>query len=99
MTGQIVALLAPLLTVLLDLAALLLVLEWLAHLFPGAWPNFARRALFNAVFPLLKWNEHFLSIKWGPFHSRGLLLAVFLLAVSYLGVPWLVLLSYSLRHP
>lgn len=88
---------AYILTVVLNLAALLLVLEWLVHFLPGAWLNFARKGLFNAAFQMLKWNESFLSFKWGSFHSRGLLMAVLFVILSRYGVPWLVLLSYSLR--
>jgi hypothetical protein len=94
---NLIADLSYILAVALNLAALLLVLEWLVHFLPGAWLNFARKGFFNATFPLLKWNESFLSFEWGSFHSRGLLMAVLFVALSRYGVPWLVLLSYSLR--
>lgn len=88
---------AYLLIIGLNLASILLVFEWAAHALPGEWLNPVRRTLFNLTFPLLKWNDRFLSIKWGPFHSRGLLLAFIFLMISRYGVPWLIILSYSLR--
>lgn len=97
MTGQALSLLAYLLTILLDLAALLLILEWLVHLLPGAGLNFARRGLFLATYPLLKWSDGFFSVRWGFFNSRGFFTAVLLSLLSRYGIPWLVLLSYSLR--
>ena len=86
-----------LLTLLLDLAALVLVLEWILYFAPGASLNRVRKLVFNLTFPLLSWSERFFSIRLGSFNSRGLLTAVLLLAVSYLGLPWLILYSYSLR--
>ena len=80
-----------------NLAAYLLICEWLLHVLPGAGLNFARRALFKASFPLLKLSDGFLTLKWRSFNSRGLLMAVLLLLISRYGVPWLVLFSYSLR--
>jgi len=86
-----------LLTLLLDLTALVLVLEWVLYFVPGAPLNGARKLVFNLTFPLLSWSERFFSIRLGSFNSRGLLTAVLLLAVSCLGLPWLILYSYSLR--
>ena len=97
MTGQALSLLAYLLTVLLDLAAVLLILEWLVHLLPGAGLNFARRGLFLATYPLIKWSDGFFSIRRGSFNSRGFFTAVLFLLLSRYGIPWLVLWGYSLR--
>jgi len=97
MMGQVLSLAAYLLSAFLDLAALLLILEWLLHLVPGAGLNFARRGLFLATYPFLKWSDGFFSLKWGSFNSRGFFMAVLLLLLSRYGIPWLVLLSYSMR--
>lgn len=98
MMGQVLALLADFLLVLLDLSALLLVLEWFVHFLPGTALHPVRRILFNTTFPILKLNQYFLSLKWGRFDTRGLLLALFFWFLGRFGVPWLVLLSYSLRQ-
>src|SRR5579859_6600684 len=98
MMGQALSLLAYLLTALLDLAALLLILEWFFHLVPGAGLNFIRRTLFQATYPLIQFSDRFFSIRWGSFHSRGFFMALLLLLLSRYGIPWLVLLSYPLRN-
>ena len=95
--GYFVADLAYLLALFCDLGALLLVLEWLAHVAPGGWLNPIRKGLFEASFPLLKWSDRYLSIRWDTFNSRGLLLAVLLIVISRCAVPWLVYFSYTLR--
>jgi hypothetical protein len=97
MLGYFLADFAYFLALMCDLIALLLVLEWFFHTFPGAGLNGIRRFLFQTSFPFLSWSETFLSFKWGSFQTRGLLIAFFLIAISHLGVPWLVLLSFSLR--
>ncbi|SRR5260221_11406658 len=86
-----------LLVVLCDFGALLLILEYLVHLLPGAGLNSARRTLFHLSSHLLKWNEHLLGSKWGSFNSRGLLTAFFLLIISRYVASLIVLYSYSLR--
>jgi hypothetical protein len=85
------------LTFLLDLTALVLILEWVLHFVPGAPLNGVRKLVFNLTFQLLFWSERFFSIRLGSFNSRGLLTAGLLLAVSCLGIPWLIIFSYSLR--
>lgn len=97
MMGTALSLLAYLLTVFLDLAAFLLVLEWLVHLLPWAALNFLRRGLFQVTYPFLRFAETSFSVRWGAFHSRGFFVAVLFLLLSRYGIPWLVLLSYSLR--
>ena len=86
-----------LLTALLDMAGLLLVLEWLFYFLPGASLNGIRKVLFYITYPLLGWSDRFFSIRFDLFNSRGLFTALLLWGVSYLGVPWLILFSYSLR--
>lgn len=95
--GYFISNLAYLLALLCDLGAFLLILEWLVHVLPGAWLNPARKALFEISFPLLKWSDKFLSFKMDSFNARGLLTAVLLLAISFCGLPWVVVLSYSMR--
>jgi hypothetical protein len=85
------------LTALLDLAGLVLVLEWLFYFLPGAWLNGIRKVFFYTTYPLLEWSDRFFSIRLGGFNSRGLFTAFLLWGISYLGVPWLILFSYSLR--
>lgn len=82
---------------LLNLAAFVLAVEWLLHALPGPGLNGFRRLFFMASYPLLKWTDGFLSFRWGSFNSRGLLTAILFLAVSRYGIPWLVLMAYSLR--
>ena len=86
-----------LLIVLLDMAALLLILEWLFYFLPGASLNGIRKVFFYITYPLLEWSDRFFSIRLGFFNSRGLFTAFLLWGISYLGVPWLILFSYSLR--
>ncbi len=88
---------AYLTTLLLNLAAFVLLVEWLLHAVRGPALNGFRRLFFLVSYPLLKWSDGFLSIRWGSFNSRGLLTAILFLAVSRYGIPWLVLLAYSLR--
>lgn len=97
MIPYVIADISYLLALFCNLAAYLLILEWFVHVLPGAGLNFARRALFNASFPLLKLSDRFFALKWGFFNSRGLLTAVLLLLVSRYAVPWLVFFSYSIR--
>jgi len=97
MMAYLVADIAYLAAVLCNLGALLLALEWLVHFMPGAALNPVRRMLFLFTFPMLKFSDRFFPVKWGTFNSRGLLMAVFLIVISRYGVPWLVLLSYSMR--
>lgn len=85
------------LTALLDLTAFVLALECLSFNLSGSQWNGLRKALFNLTYPLLLWSENFFSLRLGRFNTRGLLTALMLLLVSYLGLPWLVILSYSLR--
>lgn len=89
--------LAYVLAVICDLGALLLILEWLAHVLPWARLNPVRKRLFEFSFPLLKWSDRFLSFQMDSFNARGLLTAVLLLVISFCGLPWLVILSYSMR--
>lgn len=89
--------LAYLLALICDLGAFLLILDWSVHALPGAWLNPARKGLFELSFPLLKWGGRFLSFRLDSFNARGLLTAVLLLVISFCGLPWLVVLSYSLR--
>jgi len=86
-----------LLTFLLDLTSLVLVLEWLLHIVPSVALNGIRKFVFNLTYPLLSWSDRLFSIRWGLFNSRGLLTAVLLLAISCLGLPWLILYGYALR--
>jgi hypothetical protein len=88
---------AYLLILFLDAIALLLILEWLSHLAPGAALNSIRRVLFQLCLPFLKWSNRFFSVQSPFFNSRGLLTALLLIAIGRYGVPWLILLSYSLR--
>jgi hypothetical protein len=85
------------LTALLDLLSLLLVLEWIFYFLPGGFLNGIRKVLFYITYPLLGWSDRFLSIRLGLFNSRGLFTALLLWEVSYLGMPWLIIFSYSLR--
>ena len=95
--GYFLADLAYLLTLLCDLGALLLFLEWLVHALPGGWLNSVRKGLFEASFPLLKWSDNFLSLRCGTFNSRGLVTALLLLILGRCAIPWLVFFSYTLR--
>ncbi len=95
--AYLLANLAYLLSLLSDLTAFLLIMEWLVHVLPGAWLNPVRRGLFEIIFPLLKFSDRFLSFRLDSFNARGLLTAVLLLAVNWFGIPWLVVFSYSLR--
>lgn len=95
--GYLIADLSYFLVLLCDLGAFLLVLEWSAHVLPGAWINPFRRGLFNLSFPLLKWSDRFFSFRWDSFDARGLLTAILLFVISHCGIPWLVVYSYSLR--
>ncbi|HXL73101.1 MAG TPA: hypothetical protein VN963_05685 [bacterium] len=88
---------AYLLMVLLDLMALFLILEWFFYFMPGAPLNGIRKVFFYLTYPLLGWSDRFFSIRLGLFNSRGLLTALLLLVIGYLGMPWLILFSYSLR--
>jgi hypothetical protein len=74
----------------ITLIALVLILEWVFYFVPGAQLNSIRKMLFNVSYPFLSWSERFFSIRIGLFNSRGLFTAVLLLAVVYLGIPWLV---------
>ena len=89
--------LAYFLSFLCDLGALLLIVEWLVHALPGAWLNPVRKGFFELSFPLLQWSDRFLSFRLDSFNARGLLTALLLLAVGFCGIPWLVVLGYSLR--
>ena len=80
-----------------DIMAFLLVLEWLAHLMPGAGLNPIRRSLFLMLYPLLKLSDRFLSFKWPGGGTRGLFAALLLALISHYGLPWIVLFSFSLR--
>ncbi len=95
--AYLIANLAYLLSLLCDVTAFLLIMEWLVHVLPGAWLNSVRRGLFEIVFPLLKFSDQFLSFRLDSFNARGFLTAVLLLAINWLGIPWLVAFSYSLR--
>jgi len=85
------------LTVLLDLMTLLLILEWFFYFMPGASLNGIRKLFFYLTYPLLGWSDRFFSVRLGLFNSRGLFTALLLWGIGYLGVPWLILFSYSLR--
>lgn len=95
--AYLIADIAYLLSLLCDLGAFLLIVEWIVHVLPGAWLNPVRRGLFEISFPVLKWSDRFLSFQLDSFNSRGLLTALLLLIISCYGVPWLVVFSYSLR--
>lgn len=95
--GYLIADISYFLSFLCDLGAFLLILDWIVHVMPGAWLNRVRRGMFEVSFPLLKWSDRFLSFQLDSFNSRGLLTAILLLVVSCCGIPWLVVLSYSLR--
>lgn len=95
--GYCIADLAYFFALLCDLCAFLLIVEWLVHVLPGAWLNPVRRGLFEVSFPLLKWSDRFLSFRLDSFNARGLLTALLLLVISFCGVPWLVVFSYSMR--
>jgi len=86
-----------LLVVLLDLIGLILVLECFFYFVPIASLNWARKVFFYLTFPVLSWSDRFFSVRMGLFNSRGLLTALLLWSISYFGMPWLILLSYSLR--
>jgi len=95
--GYFIADTAYLLALLLDLAALGLLLEWALHYLPGGGLNSLRKVLFQAVFLLLKWSDTYLPVKWGAFSSRGLIMAALLLLIVHYGIPYLVWVSYFLR--
>jgi hypothetical protein len=95
--GFLIRDLAYLLGLLCDLAAFLLVLEWAIHHLPGPGLNFLRRGLFNLLFPFLEWGEKIFPFQWNGFKVRGLLLAALFWVMGACGVPWLVLLGFSLR--
>jgi hypothetical protein len=95
--GTVMTNIVYVLTALLDLTAFVLALECLSFNLSGSQWNGLRKALFNLTYPLLLWSENFFSLRLGRFNTRGLLTALMLLLVSYLGLPWLVILSYSLR--
>ena len=88
---------AYLLTALLNLMALLLILEWIFYFMPGAPFNGIRKIFFYLTYPLLVWSDRFFSVRLDLFNSRGLFTALLLWGVGYLGVAWLILFSYSLR--
>jgi hypothetical protein len=88
---------AYLLSFICDLGAFLLIVEWLVHVLPGPWLNPVRRMMFEISYPLLKWSDRFFSFQADSFNARGLLTAILLLVISYCGIPWLVVFSYSLR--
>jgi len=88
---------AYLLTALLNLMALLLILEWFFYFMPGAPFNRVRKMFFYLTYPLLGWSDRFFSVRLGLFNSRGLFTALLMWGVGYLGLPWLILFSYSLR--
>src|ERR1700679_3596125 len=89
---------AYLLTALLNLTALLLILEWFFYFMPGASFNGVRKIFFYLTYPLLGWSDCFFSVRLGLFNSRGLFTALLMWGVGYLGVPWLILFSYSLKN-
>jgi hypothetical protein len=95
--GMIISNTVCVLTALLDLTALVLVLECLSFNLSGSQWNGIRRGFFTLTYPLLSWSEKGFSIRLGNFNSRGLLMALLIFMVGYLGLPWLVILSYSLR--
>ena len=84
------------LTLVVHVIAFVLLLEWVFRWLPGAVFNSVRRILFQASFPFLKVGEVF-GVRWGKFDVGPLLMIVLLLLLSRLWLPWLVLLSYSLR--
>ena len=84
------------LTLVLHAIAFILILEWAVHWLPGAFWNPLRRALFRFSYPFLKAGEIF-GVRWGNFDATPLVAAALLLLVTRWGLPWLVLLSYSLR--
>lgn len=95
--GFLIADAAYFFSALLDGLALLLAFDWLLKIMPGAGLNSARRFLFRACFPVLKWGGRlFFRGALSP-ETGGLWLAVLLAVVSRFGVPWLILLGYSLR--
>lgn len=85
------------LSFLCNLGAFVLILEWLTHTLPGAWLNPVRKGLFELAFPFLRWSDRFFTFRMDSFNARGLLMAILFLAVSFCGIPWLVVLSYSVR--
>jgi hypothetical protein len=88
---------ANLLAILLDVAGVLLIAEWVLHWAPSAMLNSLRRAFFRVCFPLLNFSERFFSFRLGRFQTRGLLTAILFFIISHFGVPWLVYFSYTLR--
>jgi uncharacterized protein YggT (Ycf19 family) len=84
------------LTFVLHVIAFVLLLEWIFRWLPGAALNSIRRILFQVSFPFLKVGEVF-GFRWGKFDASPLLMIVILLLLSRLWLPWLVLLSYTLR--
>jgi uncharacterized protein YggT (Ycf19 family) len=84
------------LTLVIHVIALALMLEWIFRWLPGVVFNPVRRILFQVSFPFLKVGEIF-GLRWGKFDAGPLLMVVLLLLLSRLWLPWLVLLSYSLR--
>jgi hypothetical protein len=97
MLAMLIANLAYFLAIGLDLMALILILEWLFHLVPGWQLNNIRRFFFGLSLPLLKLGEAYFPLRIGSFDFTAFFMAVLLLAVSCFGIPWLVLLSFSLR--
>ena len=77
--------------------SLLLLLDWGLGLVPGAAWNPARRLLFRICFPVLKWNSRLFQNSPSSLGLHSLWAAFVLAALGRYGVPWLVLLSYSLR--
>lgn len=95
--GYLIADLAYFIALLCHLGAFLLVFEWLTHALPGAWLNSLRRGLFEILFPILKFSYRFLSFRLESFDSRGLLAAFLLLAIGHYGVPWMVMIGFTMR--
>jgi len=95
--GTVITNMVYVLTALIDLTAFVLVLECLSFNLSGPQWNGVRKALFNLTYPLLLWSENFFSLRLGRFNTRGLLTALMLLLVSYLGLPWVAILGYSLH--
>lgn len=95
--GELISILAYLLMFVLNVAALLLILEWLVHLLPGSGWNRARRFFFQLSYPFFRYGTDYFPFRLGNLEFRGLLIAFFLLALSRFGMPWLVLLGYNLR--
>lgn len=95
--GYLVADLAYVLTFLLYLGALVLVLEWFFHLLPGPAFNSIRRNLFVITNPFIKGSDPVFLWKIGPVGLRGLWMALLFWIIARFGIPWLVLLSYTLR--